>query len=368
MNSWLKPLWGRQILKRIDSIYRMFMRNTPVKPVREWIANWMIDGKTRQQTCIPSGPYAELGNIDIPFVVVQPLGYFNLHQFGSYDLFENAATAPNRKWLILTPPHYELPVYSWQLEGLAFFDFVLRGTENGYGEQAPVRYWLHGEDKYVGVESFPQPTSSPFRFYLKSQGSDREMHSLSDKLVEDRGEKNSWAAIPIGLPILGGMDDVLNQTLTYETTVEDDVVFAGSVSAHFSFSCNEIDSHLVARLGRVDGTGCYHLLSMGTMRPARRQLDPERSTACEIAHNLDANPEPLTPGEAVNLSFSLTPAPVSLRKGEKLRLDVGSRSDLLKSDVSHGYVHFDLPVPPYFSRNTLHYGLNTYIELYRIAQ
>ncbi len=33
-----------------------------------------------------------------------------------------------------------------------------------------------------------------------------------------------------------------------------------------------------------------------------------------------------------------------------------SRTDLLKSDVSHGHVHFNLPVPPYFSRNTLHYG------------
>ena len=112
-------------------------------------------------------------------------------------------------------------------------------------------------------------------------------------------------------------------------------VFAGPVSAHLSFSCNnDIDSHyFVARLGRVDGTTCYRFLDLvGAMSPARRQLDPERSTA-------------LTSGEAANLSFSLTPAPVSLRKGEKLRLRVGSRSDLLKSDVSHGYVHFGLPAP-----------------------
>jgi hypothetical protein len=55
-------------------------------------------------------------------------------------------------------------------------------------------------------------------------------------------------------------------------------------------------------------------------------------------------------------AFSLTPGPTRLRAGETLRLDVTSRTDLLKSDVSHGYVQFDLPAPPYFSRNTLHYG------------
>jgi hypothetical protein len=37
---------------------------------------------------------------------------------------------------------------------------------------------------------------------------------------------------------------------------------------HLRFSCNEIDSHVVARLGRVAADGSYHLLSMGTIRPA----------------------------------------------------------------------------------------------------
>ena len=58
-------------------------------------------------------------------------------------------------------------------------------------------------------------------------------------------------------------------------------------------------------------------------------------------------------------------AALELGRGEKLRFDVASRTDLLKSDVGHGYIHFNLPVPPYFSRNTLHYGPETYLELHR---
>jgi hypothetical protein len=31
---------------------------------------------------------------------------------------------------------------------------------------------------------------------------------------------------------------------------------------------------------------------------------------------------------------------------EKLRLDLGRRTDLLHESVGNGYVHFDMPVPP----------------------
>ena len=103
-------------MKRIDKIFASFMRATPVKPVREWYVNWMIDGKTRATTAMPPGPYAELGKIEVPFVVVQNLGNFSLHQFGAYDLFENAGTPAGAKWLILGQAEMKLPVYAWQLE------------------------------------------------------------------------------------------------------------------------------------------------------------------------------------------------------------------------------------------------------------
>lgn len=364
LNSPLKRFWWPLVQKRMTAIMRGFIRNTPVREVREWYVNWMIDGKTREQNIVPSGPYAELGKIEIPFVTVQNLGYLNLHQFGSYELLEKAGTPGNRKWLILAPPRFDLPVYAWQLEALAFFDHILRGAPNGYASQPPVRYWLDGADCYAGAAAFPIPGSIPARFHLASAGSDHAVHRLSPEVPLE--STNSWAAVPIGVPVVGGFDEVANQTLTYELAIDKDVEFSGPVSAHLKFSCNEIDSYVVTRLGRVDGKGGYHLLSMGVISPARRRIDPTRSAGCEIAIDTGVR-EPLTPDEPVVLSFSLTPAPTRLRRGEKLRFDVASRTDLLRSDVSHGHAHFDMPVPPYFSRNTLHYGAQTYIELQRIG-
>ena len=363
-NSRLKPILGRMVMKRVDKMFRIFSKMTPVRAVREWYVNWILDGKTRETSCTPAGPSGELDKIQVPFVVVQNLGYFNLHQFGSYDLFENAGTPDGGKWMILGPPEYELPVYSWQLEAIAFFDYIVRGVDNGYREQAPVRYWLDGTEKFVGASSFPIPGSISVRLYPASCGEDRVRHTLSTE--PPAGGENRWAAIPMNSPVVSGLDEVVNQKLTYELVAEEHEEFSGPVTAHLRFSCNEIDSHLVARLGRVDRDGSYHLLSLGTISPARRRVDAARSTACEVAIDTSVR-EPLTPGEPVTLVFSLTPGPTQLSPGEKLVFDVASRVDLLRSGPSHGYVQFDMPAPPYFSRNTLHYGPETYVEVHRIG-
>jgi hypothetical protein len=141
----------------------------------------------------------------------------------------------------------------------------------------------------------------------------------------------------------------------------------GPVTVSLQFSCSDIDSHVIARLGRVDAAGGYHLLSMGSIRPACRKIDVLRSTVSEVAIDIDV-PEPLVPGTPVALRFSLTPRPVVLKPGERLRLDIGSRTDLLRSDVAHGYEQFDMMVPPYFSRNTIHYGELSYIDLEQRVQ
>jgi uncharacterized protein len=92
-----------------------------------------------------------------------------------------------------------------------------------------------------------------------------------------------------------------------------------------------------------------------------------RSTSTEIAIDI-SKPEPLTPSEPVTLRFSLTPHPVVFNPGERLRLEIGSRTDLLFSDASHGHAQLNMQVAPYFSSNTLHHGPDTYIELHQIRR
>jgi hypothetical protein len=361
-NSPLKHLWWPQLKKRMAKIMKAFQRQVPTQPTRQLFAGLMLDGKTRATSVLPAGPSGALADITVPFVVVQNPGYLNLHQFGAYDLFENAGTPPDRRWLIIGPATYELPVYLWQLEALAFFDHLLYGAENGYAAQARVRYWTEGAKDYRSATDWPLPGSTSLRLYLASNGADAVTHRLTCEPGEDGA--NRWAAVPLGAIVTAGFDEVTNERLTFEMPVEEKMELTGPLTLSLSFSSNEIDSYVVARTGLVSADGAYTILSMGAIRPASRRIDVARSTATEIAIDIDV-PEALAPGAPVTLRFSLTPQPVVLKPGERLRLDIASRTDLLRSDVSHGHAQFDMQVPPYYSRNTLHYGPDTYIELRR---
>ena len=363
-NSPLKQLWWPQVKKRMARIMKTFRRQVPTRRTRELFAALMLDGKTRATFPLPMGPSGALAEIEVPFVVVQNPGYLNLHQFGAYDLFENAGTPPEKRWLIIGPAILDLPVYHWQLEALAFFDRLVYGAENGYAAQARVRYWTEGVKDYGRASGWPLPGSTALRLYLASNGADAMAHWLTRATGE--GGANTRAAVPLDATVTAGFDEAENQRLTFEMPIDEEVELTGPVSLSLSFSSNEIDSHVVARTGLVSADGTYQLLSMGAIRPACRRIDAARSTSTEIAIDID-EPEPLVPGVPVTLRFSLTPQPVVLRPGERLVLDIASRTDPLRSEVSHGHAQFDMQVPPYFSRNTLHYGPDIHIELTRAA-
>jgi hypothetical protein len=72
------------------------------------------------------------------------------------------------------------------------------------------------------------------------------------------------------------------------------------------------------------------------------------------------------PGEPVALRFCLTPHPYVVKRGERLRIDMGSRTDLLLSNTSQGRSQFGMQAPPYVSRNTLHHGAETYTEVHKV--
>ncbi|HET6394753.1 MAG TPA: CocE/NonD family hydrolase [Blastococcus sp.] len=348
-NGVLHPVLERTVHGHVSRMFSSFLQHTPADDVARQYSHWLFDGKTRAEAGLWETTQQMLAAIDVPFATVQNLGYFNLHQFGAYDLFEHAGTSDDRKWLILAPPAYDLPVYSWQGEALAFFDHVLRGTDNGYAEQPHVRYWVDGADTFESAESFP-PAGEARRLYL---GAD----TLSTQPTAPGTV--SWAAVPVGVPVLPDTD---TQVLTFDLEITDEVTLAGPVTATLAFSCNEIDSYVLARLSRVDTDGGVHPVSLGALRPAARTEDLSRGSAVEIAVDSGIR-EPLVPGEPVALRFSLTPGPVRLGPGETLRLEIGSRTDLLRKDPGEGYVHFDMPVPPYLSRNTLHLGDQSWIEL-----
>lgn len=326
---------------RVGRLFQSFKRNRPQERELTGYRQLLFDTMTRSDCAGWEGPSEQLAAIEVPFVVVQPQSEWNLHQFGAYDLFERASSA--RRYLIVGEAEYELPVYAYQLEALAFFDHVVKGVDNGYDRLARVRAhagtWISGGD-------FPLPSAARRRLFLASSG-------LVDSPATGDG---SWLAAPRSAVLLPGLD----LELSYSLAIDKPCVVAGPVRVNLQFSCNEIDSHVIGRLGRWRD-GRDEVLALGHIRPAQRLVDETRSTRVEVVHQ-DVR-VPLVPGETVTLTFSLTPLAASFQPGDRLTFRLGSRSEPMRGRLAEGRVHFDFEVPPYFSRNTVRYGEGSWLEV-----
>jgi len=354
-------LWDRFVHPRIDSIYDGFMTKRPSKSMRQMWVEMVTGSKTRadmRAAGMDEGVFRSLDTITTPFVVVHNPGMWNLHQFGAFDLFERAGTPDDQKYLIVGPAEYELPVLSWQLEALAFFDHVVKGCDNGYDQQPRVRSFLEGEGRFEGATRYPIPAATRTRLHLTADD------GLSE--AAPAGGEATWSAIPLSTPMPDGIDEVLEQRVEFRKRVDAPCKIVGPVSVNLRFSCNEIDSFVVAALSRVDRDGVRHVLSVGAIRPARRTVDPALSSASEIV--IDTEPlVPLVPGTPVALRFSLTPASSSFAAGDTLLLQIASRCDQVKGRLGDGYIHMDLEAPPYFSRNTIHLGAESWLEVEQVS-
>jgi uncharacterized protein len=353
-----RPWFWRYVLEpRIDRAMQKLKNRRVAPEVVPWYVALMTDALDAVVPPIAEGPSAVLDRIDVPFVVVQNRGLVSLHQFGAYELFERAGS--NAKWLILGPPEYELPVYSWQLEALAFFDYAVKGVDNGYGQQPRVRYWRDGADDWASADGFPPADAETVRLHLgPERGSgagtlDRELPASAE---------TNWLSVPRGIAVLPEIDAAEPQQRRFRLVAQEDFELIGPVTLQLQYACSEIDSYLIARLDRVGRDGGRRPLAMGHLRPATRAVDPGRGSRNEIAINTTVR-QPLRRHDPVLLRFSLTPAAAVIRAGDALELDLASRSDFLNIPARDGFIVPDMAVPPYFARNTIHHGPESFLEL-----
>jgi uncharacterized protein len=164
-------------------------------------------------------------------------------------------------------------------------------------------------------------------------------------------DERSWAAIPVGMQHPGAFDRYEPQVLRYESDpVPHGGHLAGPAELVLPLRSTALDSHLQARLSLLSGRGQVHVLAVGWLSAAHRQVDEARSTPSEISHRLDT-PAALVPRRTEVLRFSLTPFAQLLDPGGRLRLELGSDPRLLAP--SDDFVSFEVAGLPHAARNTV---------------
>ena len=269
------------------------------------------------------------------FVVIGPLshgGDFNVDPFASKH----------------KPP---MPPAEDQVKMMAdFFDRLLR-SDTPETIESSIQYYTMGEGQWHTTKAWPPAELSSERLYLD------EHHTLSrtvpsaatasDSYTVDftasSGKHNRWmTGLGGGDVIYPDRKDEDKKLLLYTSTpLVTDLEITGTPVLTLEMSSTPSDGAIHAYLEDVFSEGNVTYVDEGVFRLIdRKEVNPKGLPYEPLgpAHSfLREDAEPLKPGEAVTIRFSLCPTSVLLRKGHRIRIALaGADASMFKRYPAEG--------------------------------
>ncbi|NPU95893.1 MAG: CocE/NonD family hydrolase [Candidatus Omnitrophica bacterium] len=281
--------------------------------------------------------------INVPTLFVG--GFYDCFQEGTLDGFvgrqtQGAEGARGRQRLIIGPWTHvnEFDLQQGQLrfpanseyateitDTIAWFDYWLKGSQNGVMDQPAVKYYLMGDTSAADApgnvwktsDSWP-PASQPVRLYL-GPGGTLSVASLSESWS---GEIMVEPGNPV--PTLGGMNLEANSgpwdqrplesrpdVLVFSTDpLPEPVEVTGRITAVIYAESNLTDNDLAVRLTDVYPDGRSMLVCDGIRRASYRE---------SLSH-----PTPITPGEVIPYEIDLWSTSLVFNTGHRIRVIVAN--------------------------------------------
>ena len=297
---------------------------------------------------------SSLEAIDIPVCIATDFGAQDLHFFGAFELWHRLK---GEKCLFIGPPEYTFPWSNYQRELVAWYDWRLKGIDNGYSRLPRVRYWLRGAERWEAAEDWPMPDAVPLRLHLARGAAEARGPQLLSSTPPPPASQ-SYLAMPSTSFKIPEVDGLEAQVLRFATPpFETDVRMVGPVTLQLHFTATAIDTYFIVRLSDIGPDGARTKLSFGWLLASHRTIDFARSNPTEIVHDhRSVAARQLVPGKPADVRFSLNPIANLFRAGHRLELEIGSRPELLSTAAGEGFDMFHWDPVPYRSRNTLLFG------------
>jgi putative CocE/NonD family hydrolase len=325
-----------------------------------------VDDQTGEQTYLTRSLYRFLPGINESGVAVYGIaGWFDAWPRDHAVWFENL-TVPKR--LLFTPfDHVAGTDPGWQamsgalLDGdfqigqivafldaeyMRFFDYHLKGIDNGIMDEPPIWYYTLGapaDHAWSSSEGWPLADQVPTRYYFGA-GPSGSIASLNDGSLDTTtptadvgqdeftvdhamtmGPKTRWQRVVGGEFEYGDMAGRDLASLTYTTPpLPEALEVTGHPIVHLWVSSDAEDADLFAYLEKVGADGYVHYLTEGVLRASHRALaePPYRYLGLPYHRSFAGDAEPLPAETPVELVFDLHPTSVLFQSGERLRVRV----------------------------------------------
>ena len=213
---------------------------------------------------------------------------------------------------------------------LRWFDFWLKGIDNGIMDEPPVQIFVMGDNTWRQEKEWPPARAVPTDYYLRAGAVSRPVHSLNDgglaTVMPGSDEKSaSFRYDPRKpLPTIGGdtrfgeegprdQSEVEKGSLTYTSDpLVREVEVTGYPEVTLHVSSNAPDTDFVVILADVSPDGKSRILSRNLLR-AKYYKTFEKA-------------ELLNPGQTYELKIEMSPTSHVFKNGHRIRLSVSSSS------------------------------------------
>jgi len=239
-----------------------------------------------------------------------------------------------------------VPKFDYAAEQIRWYDYWLKGIDNGIMAEPPIRYFTMGAaeaDAWKDATQWPLPQEKPALYYLQA-GSSGSIRSTNDGwLGEKAPEKNSGQDdYPVDYTTSSGpstrwhngrggnfhyadMTDNDAKGLTYTTPpLKAAIEITGHPVVHLWVSSTADDGDFFAYLEEVDETGYSRYLTEGVLRASHRKLDAPPFSYMNLPYHRSFAEDvaPLPSGQPVELVFDLHPTSNIFDAGHRIRLTV----------------------------------------------
>jgi uncharacterized protein len=278
---------------------------------------------------------ADLNKLTVPFWSAMGTEG-TIHTRGSSEAYIHAASK-NKKLIILSEPGIHFWAYAKEFlqSHVAFFDYWLKGVENGIMDELPVKMMVRtGWTGYFwqDEEDWPIPRTQYERYYLHAAPAGTgDFLSLSAS-VPGEAMSVTYGADTEPLP-----DPHWSCGASFVTDpLPDEILIAGYITLVLWVSSTSHDMQIHAALRVLDENGVeipyavgspamhrHFPVAQGALKVSHRKLDPDRSTLYRPFHtHRKEDCQPLKSGEIVEARVELWPTTALVHEGHRVRLDV----------------------------------------------
>lgn len=279
---------------------------------------------------------------------------------GYYDgglgasVIKGLLNTPNTERILIGPwdhgPHdYASPFAAYQskqfnvyAEMLRFFDYHLKGIDNGIQNEAKINFFTVGQEKWNTASVWPPANTKlvPYEFsdstlvpFFTRRGHDGSPTSVRNLVVDYNftsgggARWNSLTPLYRGEPhtnYLNWKAKTANCLSYHSAALETDVTITGEVIFTLQISSETEDGAVVVFLEEVKPDGSVYYITEGELRLIHRKVEStpmyKRNGPSHSYKQADALPMPISKVETVEITA--LPISYQLSKGSKIRLTI----------------------------------------------